>query len=161
VKAYQGAPPLGCLFCIAGSSGTYTSPVAGYTIRNLKEIEDSATSFGLSPNLEARFASVPLECEQVGLSYQRIAPNFRVPFGHRHREQEEVYVVVSGSGRVKLDDDVVELRQWDAVRVSSGTMRNFEAGPEGAEIIAFGAPSTGASPASDVELTPEWWSDSD
>lgn len=143
------------------SENLHFPPVAGYTIRNLKEIEDSAPAFGLSPNLEARFASVPLECETVGLSYQRIAPNFRVPFGHRHREQEEVYVIVRGSGRVKLDDDVIELRQWDAVRVSSGTMRNFEAGPEGAELIAFGAPSTGTSPATDVELTPEWWSGSD
>ncbi len=135
--------------------------MAGYTIRNLKEIEDAAPGFGLSPSLEARFASVPLECETVGLSYQHIAPNFRVPFGHRHRAQEEVYVIVRGGGRVKLDDEVIELRQWDAVRVSSGTMRNFEAGSEGAELLAFGAPTSGASPSADVELAPEWWTGSD
>ena len=132
------------------------APVAGYTIRNLKEIEDAAPGFGLSPGLEARFASGPLECETVGLSYQRIAPNFRVPFGHRHRTQEEIYVVLRGGGRVKLDDEVIELGQWDAVRVSSETMRGFEAGPEGAELLAFGAPTSGAG-ASDVELAPGWW----
>jgi mannose-6-phosphate isomerase-like protein (cupin superfamily) len=133
----------------------------GYTVRNLKDVEDAASGFGLSPGLEARFATVPLECERLGLSYQRLAPNFRLPFGHRHREQEEVYVLVSGSGRVKLDDEVVELRQWDAVRVASGTMRSFEAGPEGAGIIAVGAPRTGVNAATDVDMTPDWWSEAD
>jgi mannose-6-phosphate isomerase-like protein (cupin superfamily) len=135
--------------------------MAGYTVMNLKNLEDSAASFGLSPGLEARFATVPLECEQLGLSYQRLAPNFRLPFGHRHKEQEEVYVLVGGSGRVKLDDEVVELQQWDAVRVASGTMRSFEAGPDGAELIAIGAPRTGVNAATDVDLTPGWWSDPD
>ena len=119
-----------------------------YEIQNLKEIEDSAQKFGLSPDLEARFAP--------GFSYQRLAPNFRIPFGHKHAEQEEVYVLVSGSGRVKLDDEVVELKQWDAVRVPKDTMRNFEAGPEGAEILVFGAPRT---PPGDAEVTHGWWTD--
>jgi mannose-6-phosphate isomerase-like protein (cupin superfamily) len=79
-----------------------------------------------------------------------------MPFGHRHKQEEETYVVVSGSGRVKLDDEIVELEQWDAVRVASGTMRCFEAGPDGAEIIAFGALGLGAD---DVEMTQGWWSD--
>jgi mannose-6-phosphate isomerase-like protein (cupin superfamily) len=130
--------------------------MAAYTIRNLKEIEDQAPKFGLSPGLEARFATGSLEFEKAGLSYQRLAPGFRVPFGHKHGEQEEVYVLVSGSGRVKLDDEVVELRQWDAVRVGTEVTRNFEAGPEGVEIIAFGAPHTGPQ---DVEQVPGWWSD--
>ncbi len=130
--------------------------MAGYTIKNLKELEDQAPKFGLSPNLEARFAREPLECENSGLSYQRLAPNFRSPFGHRHQQQEEVYVLVSGSGRVKLDDEVLELKQWDAVRVAKETMRGFEAGPEGAELIVFGAPNTGLG---DAELTPGWWTD--
>jgi mannose-6-phosphate isomerase-like protein (cupin superfamily) len=119
-----------------------------YEIQNLKEIEDSAQKFGLSPDLEARFAG--------GFSYQRLAPNFRIPFGHKHAEQEEVYVMVSGSGRVKLDDEVVELKQWDAVRVPKETMRNFEAGPDGAEILVFGAPRT---PPGDAEVTHGWWTD--
>jgi hypothetical protein len=128
--------------------------MSDYTIKNLKEIDDSATQFGLSPSLEARFGRKALECEKGGLSYQRLAPNFRIPFGHVHAEQEEVYVVVSGSGRVKLDDDVVELRQWDAIRVAPGTMRNWEAGPDGIEFIAFGAGEPG-----DADMAQDWWSD--
>jgi mannose-6-phosphate isomerase-like protein (cupin superfamily) len=130
--------------------------VAGYKLRNLKDVEDSAPKFGLAPELEARFASAALGLERSGLSYQRLAPNFRIPFGHKHNQQEEVYVVVSGSGRMKLDDEVVELRQWDAVRVPAETTRNFEAGPEGAELIVFGAPATGPG---DAEAAPDWWSD--
>jgi mannose-6-phosphate isomerase-like protein (cupin superfamily) len=127
-----------------------------YTLKNLKEVEDMAPQFDLSPGLEARFARKPLGGESTGLSYQRLEPNFRVPFGHKHANQEEVYVVVSGGGRMKLDDEVVELRQWDAVRVASDTMRDFEAGPEGVELLAFGAPTNGAN---DAEMTPGWWSD--
>jgi mannose-6-phosphate isomerase-like protein (cupin superfamily) len=130
--------------------------MAGYTIKNLKEIEDQAPKFGLSPDLEARFAREPLEFENSGISYQRLGPNFRVPFGHKHKEQEEVYVVISGSARIKLDDEVVPLKQWDAVRIEKDTMRNLEAGPEGAEILAFGAPNAGAG---DAEMTQGWWSD--
>lgn len=129
--------------------------MSGYTIKNLKEVEDQAPKFGLSPGLEARFARQALEGETTGLSYQRLAPSFRIPFGHKHGDQEEVYVVVSGSGRMKLDDEVVEVRQWDAVRVASGTMRDFEAGPEGAELLAFGAPTKGQP--NDAEMKPGWW----
>ncbi len=130
--------------------------MTGSTIKNLKEVEDAAPGFGLSPDLEARFARDPLECEQMGFSYQRLAPNFRTPFGHKHNTQEEVYVIVSGGGRVKLDDEVRDIGQWDAVRVAPGTMRNFEAGPEGLELIAFGAPKT---PPGDAEMVQGWWSD--
>jgi mannose-6-phosphate isomerase-like protein (cupin superfamily) len=131
--------------------------VAGYTIRNLKEdVEDQAPKFGMAPGLEARFATSELEFEKGGLAYERLAPNFRIPFGHKQREQEEVYVLVNGSGRVKLDDEIVELKQWDAVRVSREVMRNFEAGPEGAEIVVFGAPRTESQ---DAEMTPGYWSD--
>ena len=130
--------------------------MAGYTIQNLKEVEDQAPNFGYSPHLEARMARVPLELENFGISYQRIAPGFRVPFGHTHKVQEEVYVVVSGSLRVKLDNEVVELKQWDAVRVPKDTMRSFEGGPEGAEILAVGAPNTGPG---DAEVEQGWWSD--
>jgi mannose-6-phosphate isomerase-like protein (cupin superfamily) len=130
--------------------------MAGYTIRNLKEVEDAAPGFGLSPGLEARFARVPLECASSGITYFRLAPSFRVPFGHRHGEQEEIYVVASGSARIRLEDEVLELRQWDAVRVDPGTMRNFEAGPDGAELIVFGAPNTGPA---DAEIEQGWWAD--
>jgi mannose-6-phosphate isomerase-like protein (cupin superfamily) len=131
--------------------------MADYTKVNLKEdVEDQAPNFGLAPDLEARMARVPLGLEHSGISYQRLAPNFRVPFGHKHKTQEEVYVVVSGSVRVKLEDEVVELKQWDAIRVPKETTRGFEAGPEGVEILAIGAPSTGPG---DAEVAQDWWGD--
>jgi mannose-6-phosphate isomerase-like protein (cupin superfamily) len=130
--------------------------MAGYTLVNLKEVEDQAPNFGLSPNLEARMARVPLELEHFGVSYQRVAPNFRVPFGHTHKRQEEVYVVVSGSVRAKLDDEIVELKPWDAIRVPNDTTRGFEAGPEGAVLIAIGAPNTGPG---DADMVDGWWDD--
>jgi mannose-6-phosphate isomerase-like protein (cupin superfamily) len=130
--------------------------VSGYTKVNLKDVEDQAVRFGLAPNIEARMARVPLELENSGLSYQRLAPNFRLPFGHRHKRQEEVYVLVAGSARMKLDDEVVELRRWDAVRVPRTTTRGFEAGPEGAELIVVGAPNTGPG---DADVEQDWWID--
>jgi uncharacterized cupin superfamily protein len=115
----------------------------GYTKVNLKDdVDDQAPNFGLEGKIEARMARVPLELEHQGVSYQRIAPNFRVPFGHRHKNQEEVYILVSGSLRAKVEDEVVELRPFDALRVHKDTTRGFEAGPEGAELIAIGAPNT-------------------
>src|SRR5919202_5249488 len=128
--------------------------MSDYTIKNLKDVEDSAAGFGLSPNLEARFARDDLQCRTGGIGYERLAPNFRVPFGHRHAEQEEVYVLVGGSARMKIEDEVVELRQWDAVRVGPGTMRNVEAGADGAEIVVFGAPQA----PQDVDILHGWWS---
>jgi mannose-6-phosphate isomerase-like protein (cupin superfamily) len=130
--------------------------VSRYTKVNLKEVEDQAERFGLAPNIEARMARVPLELENSGLSYQRLAPNFRLPFGHRHKQQEEVYVLVSGSARMKLEDEIVELRQWDAVRVPKETTRSLEAGPDGAEFIAVGAPNTGPG---DADMQDDWWTD--
>jgi mannose-6-phosphate isomerase-like protein (cupin superfamily) len=133
--------------------------MAGYTMVNLKEVEDQAPRFGFAPELEARFATTPLALENSGISYQRLAPNFRIPFGHKHKLQEELYVLVSGSARVKIDDEIVELGPWDAVRVEHDSMRTFEAGPEGAEILAYGAPNSGPSPGDDTEMTPNWWAD--
>jgi mannose-6-phosphate isomerase-like protein (cupin superfamily) len=130
--------------------------MAAYTLQNLKDVEDQAPNFGLSPDLEARMARVPLGLENFGISYQRIAPRFRIPFGHTHNVQEEVYVLVSGSVRAKLDDEVVELKAWDALRVPRDTMRSFEAGPDGAEMIAVGAPNTGPG---DANVEQGWWSD--
>jgi mannose-6-phosphate isomerase-like protein (cupin superfamily) len=130
-----------------------------YTLRNLKEdVEDSAPRFGGAPDMEARFAREALELEESGLSYQRAAPGYRFPFGHTHKKQEEVYVVVGGSGRMKLDDEIVELEQWDVVRVPPGTWRCYEGGPEGVEILVFGAPKVGETVAEDVEIQPSWWS---
>ena len=132
--------------------------MSAYAVVNLRELEDQAPKFGLSPNLEARFARVALDLQKSGLSYQRLAPNFRVPWGHRHKQQEEIYVLLSGSARAKLGDEVVELRAWDALRVPADTMRGFEAGPDGVELLAFGAPGTD-SPTDDIEMEQDWWTD--
>jgi uncharacterized cupin superfamily protein len=128
----------------------------GYTLKNLEEVEDAAVSYGMSPELEARFARRPLGCEQLSLSYQRLAPAYRIPFGHKHAAQEEIYVLIGGSARAKLEDEIVELRPLDVLRVSPDTMRGFEAGPEGAELLAFGAPG---SDQNDAEIVQQWWSD--
>jgi hypothetical protein len=125
-----------------------------YSVTNLRDVEDSAPKFGLSPALEARFPREALGFERIGLSLQRLAPNARQPFGHRHGAQEEVYVVVAGSGRMNLDGDVREVRQWDAIRVAPGTTRAFEAGPEGLEFLAFGLATGGVA---DAESLPGWW----
>ena len=129
----------------------------GYTKLNLKEdVEDQAPNFELSPQLEFRSARVPLETENAAISYLRVAPGYRLPFGHHHAEQEEIYVLVDGSARIRLDDEVVELRPFDAVRIDRQTMRNLEGGPQGAEVILFGAPNTGSG---DAQLTQGWWVD--
>src|SRR5258706_8130207 len=112
--------------------------MSDHTIVNLRDVEDMAPRFGLSGGLESRFARVPLELQNSGVSLFRIAPDFRIPFGHRHGEQEEVYVLVSGGARIRLDDEVVELRPWDAIRVPGPTMRCIEAGAAGAAGIALG-----------------------
>jgi mannose-6-phosphate isomerase-like protein (cupin superfamily) len=129
------------------------SGMTGYAIRNLQEIEDSAVKFGLSPQLETHFARKDLGAETLGLSLQRLAPNIRQPFGHRHEFQEEVYVILSGGGRVCLGDEVLDVRPWDAVRVAPGTVRAFEAGPEGLELLAFGAHTDSG----DVESVEGFW----
>ena len=113
--------------------------MSDYTQLNLKDdVENMSERFGLAPNMEARFARNALGLEGGGFSYQKLAPNFEAPFGHRHKTQEEAYVVVSGSGRVKIEDEVRELRQWDMLRLPAGTARAFAAGPDGLELIAIG-----------------------
>ncbi len=128
--------------------------MSAYTIKNLKEVEDLVG--GRVPEIEGRFARSHLDSRELGVSYFRYVPGYRSRTGHRHREQEEAYVVIGGSGRAKLDDDVVDLRQWDVVRVSPEVTRAFEAGPEGLELIAIGGsrPEDG-----DGELVADWWTD--
>ena len=128
--------------------------MAHYAKVNLKELDDQAERSGLAPNIEFRAAKAPLELENSAVSYQRLAPNFRVPFGHKHEQQEEVYIVVSGSARIKIEDEVLDLKQWDVVRLPPNTMRGTEAGPEGVEIIAIGAPLTSQG---DSDLVQGWW----
>jgi mannose-6-phosphate isomerase-like protein (cupin superfamily) len=108
-----------------------------YTIKNLREVEDMAASQGFGEVQEARFANADLDAEQSGISLQRVKPGKRHAFAHRHNEAEEVYVVISGSGRVKLDDEVKEVGELDAIRVAPSVTRAFEAGDEGLELLAF------------------------
>ena len=129
--------------------------MAGYTIKNFQDVDNSAPD-SVADGLQARFARKHLDSEHLGVSYFRYGAGFRTPYGHRHREQEEAYVVVSGSGRLRLDDDIVDVKQWDVVRVAPEVVRGFEGGPDGLEIIAIGAdrPEGG-----DGELVKDWWTD--
>ena len=126
----------------------------GYTIKNLESVQDMAKQHGLSDQGEARFATGELDAVQTGVSHQRLKPGKRQSFGHRHDQAEEVYVVLAGSGRIKLDEEILEIGKLDAIRVSPETMRAFEAGEEGLEILAFGRHFGG-----DGELVQGWWSD--
>jgi mannose-6-phosphate isomerase-like protein (cupin superfamily) len=125
-----------------------------HTIKNIEDTEDMAAKRGLGEMGEARFVREDLDATDTGLSHQRLNPGKRQPFGHRHEQAEEVYLVLAGSGRVKLDDEIVEIGRLDAIRVSPETMRAFEAGDEGLEFVAFGAHKQG-----DGEIVPNWWSD--
>ena len=129
--------------------------MAGYTKKSLREVENQAPKFGMPEEMDARFARTALGGKTLGLSLLKLAPNFRMPFGHKHVGQEEVYVVVRGSGRIKVDDEIVEVAEWDAIRFDEDTMRNVEAGPDGIEYLAFGA---GEDPR-DVDMAQNWWSD--
>jgi mannose-6-phosphate isomerase-like protein (cupin superfamily) len=126
-----------------------------YTKTNLRNVEDSAPKFDMPAGMQARFARSALEGKSLGLSLFTLAPGFRIPVGHKHASQEEVYVVVRGSARVKVDDEIVELAQWDAIRFDRGTMRDMEGGPDGCEYLAFGA---GDDP-QEVEMAPGWWAE--
>ncbi len=131
-----------------------------FTLKNIKgDLDDVGSNFDGPPDLEFRLATMALQLEESGLGYQRIPPNYRFPYGHVHERQEEVYVVLEGSGRMKLDDEIVEIRKWDAIRVPPGTWRGYEAGPDGLEMYVIGAPNLGGSPRADVEGERDWWAE--
>jgi mannose-6-phosphate isomerase-like protein (cupin superfamily) len=131
--------------------------MADYTRVNLKsDVKDMAPHFGMD-GIESHFARTNLELEKSGLSYFRLDPGYRAPFGHTHSEQEEIYVILSGSARVAVGDEVVELGELDAIRIPAETIHGMEAGPDGAEILAFGAPNTDNK---DAEMQPGWWPES-
>jgi mannose-6-phosphate isomerase-like protein (cupin superfamily) len=112
--------------------------MSDYAIVNLLEVEDSVQ--GRLEGLEGRFGRKLLGSRDLGVSHWRYAPNLRNPAGHHHREQEEAYVVVSGSGRILVGGEVRDLGPWDVVRVAPEVVRTFEAGPDGLELIAIGGP---------------------
>src|SRR4051812_29767780 len=129
-----------------------------FTRRNLRaDLEDVGPRFDGAPGLEFRLATKALELEHCGLSYQRVPPGYRFPYGHTHLTQEEVYVVVRGGGRMKVGEEIFALALWDAVRVPPGAWRGYEAGPEGLEILVIGAPNLGDAPREDVEGRRDWW----
>jgi mannose-6-phosphate isomerase-like protein (cupin superfamily) len=128
--------------------------MSAYTIKRLTEVKDSAPNFGYGELQEARFAREDLDAERTGVSYHRVKPGKRQGFGHRHKDAEEVYVVLSGSGRMKLNDEIIEIEPLDAIRVAPNVIRIFEAGSDGLEVLAAGAHHDG-----DAEILPEWWTD--
>jgi mannose-6-phosphate isomerase-like protein (cupin superfamily) len=127
---------------------------AKYTLKNLTEVNDAAPSFGYNELQEARFATKDLDAEDTGVSHHRVKPGKRQGFAHKHDEAEEVYVVISGSGRMKLDSEIIDIERLDAIRVAPDVTRTFEAGPEGLELLAVGARHDG-----DGEIIPDWWKD--
>jgi uncharacterized cupin superfamily protein len=124
----------------------------GYSKTNLRAVEDSAAKHGLSDHQEARFPAGDLGAEQTGMNLLTVKPGQREAFAHRHKTAEEIYVVLGGSGRAKLDDALVELAPLDVVRVSPGVTRGFEAGDDGLEVLIFGPHVAG-----DGELVSGFW----
>jgi mannose-6-phosphate isomerase-like protein (cupin superfamily) len=131
--------------------------MTGYTKLNLRDdVQDMAVG-RMPQGIEAHFAKQALDCEKSGVTYYKLAPDFHPPFGHRHEEQEEIYVIISGSAIVKVEDEEIEMGNLDAIRLAPDTARAFRAGPEGCELIAFGAPKPEGQ---DVEMLPGWWPES-
>ena len=125
-----------------------------YTIKNLRDVSDSAPKFGYEGVQEARFANKALDAEETGLAFHRVKPGCRQGFAHRHDEAEEIYVILSGRGRLKLDDEVIEVAPLDAIRVAPPVMRAFEAGDDGLELLAVGAHHEGDG---DIFPDPAFW----
>lgn len=125
-----------------------------YTKLNLNDVKDLAPDFGMESMGQARFARQALGATRIGLSDYRMNPGRRVGFGHRHGESEEMYVVVSGSGRFRVDDDVFDVGPRDVVYCPPQATREWEAGPDGMELLAFGAHAD-----EDTEMQQGWWTD--
>ncbi len=128
--------------------------MSSFTILNLRELDDVIGE--RAPGIEGRFGRSKLDSRDLGVSLFSYAANLRSPAAHSHREQEEAYVVVSGSGRVLLDGELAELRQWDVLRVAPEVIRAFEAGPDGLELVAIGGPRPEDG---DGEMGPADWPD--
>lgn len=128
--------------------------MAQYSKLNLSEVKDLAPEYGMGEFGEARFARQQLGAETIGLTSYKVNGGRRVGFGHRHSEIEEVYVVLAGSGRFKVEDEIVEVGPRDVVYVGRDTMREWEAGPDGMELLAFGGHAEG-----DSEMVQGWWTD--
>jgi hypothetical protein len=130
--------------------------MSGYTKANLRNDVPDMAEGRMPPGIEAHFAKKALDCEKSGVTYYKFGPDFHPPFGHKHSEQEEIYVIISGSARIKVEDDEIELTQLDAIRLAPDAVRAVKAGPDGCEMIAFGAPNPAEQ---DAEMLPNWWED--
>ena len=128
--------------------------MSDYTHKNLGEVKDMAPEFGYAEMGEVHFAKDDLDAERTGVSHMRLNPGQRMPFGHKHEKAEEIYVVIAGSGRMKIGDEIIELTELDAVRISPELWRGFEAGPDGISFLAMGARHDG-----DGEVLQDWWTD--
>jgi uncharacterized cupin superfamily protein len=128
--------------------------MADYTKKNLHEVEDAAVKHGFSETQMARFAGSALDCEKIGLALEGVKPGRRQAFGHRHEVDEEVYVILEGSGTMRLGEETIDVAPMDAIRVAPGVMRAFEAGPDGLQMLAFGTHHKG-----DGEIDPGFWTD--
>lgn len=129
---------------------------SNFTHKNFKDDIVDAAADRQGVDIEARMARSELDADEIGVSYFRYGPNFRAPFGHSHKVQEEAYVVVSGSGRIKIDDEIIDVRQWDVIRVAPTAVRGFQAGADGLEMIAVGGKRP---PDGDGEMVPDWWTE--
>jgi quercetin dioxygenase-like cupin family protein len=106
-----------------------------WTKTNFNDLHDVSPQ---DVQIQWRFAREVLGSPELGVSRFTYEPGARMPFGHRHRVQEEAYVVVAGSGRAKLDEEIIELSAWDVLRVAPTVVRSFEAGPDGLDVICIG-----------------------
>jgi mannose-6-phosphate isomerase-like protein (cupin superfamily) len=143
-----------CRYDLAGNDRDRKARMSAYSKLNLMDLENSAQA--KAAGVDARFARSHIDSEHLGVSHFRYPPNFKPKDGHSHREQEEVYVVLSGSGRARLNDDEFDIGPWDVVRVAPSTVRGFAAGPDGLEVLAVGSdrPEGG-----DGQPAKDWWPD--
>ena len=118
--------------------GTEADRTSGYSTIKLMDVEDAAVANGFGHRWEARVARDPLGAEQTGLTHFRLHAGKRSPFSHRHKQAEEIYVILQGSGKLKLDDELLDVHPRDAIRVAPEVARAFEAGPDGLEFLAIG-----------------------
>jgi mannose-6-phosphate isomerase-like protein (cupin superfamily) len=123
-----------------------------YTLKNLQDVEDQAIAFGIGEIQEARFPAKDVGAQATGFGHQVIHPGKRQSFAHRHVAAEEIYVIIGGAGRAKLDEDIVELARLDVLRIAPEVTRQFEGGPEGIELLVFGPRHEG-----DGEIVHGFW----
>jgi mannose-6-phosphate isomerase-like protein (cupin superfamily) len=151
-----GASPRGrCAGEPEAVRGRYGAGMPTYTKLNLTDVKDLAPEYGMQERVEARFARQALGAQRIGLAHYRVAPGQRLGFGHRHGESEEMYVVLGGSGRFRVGDDVLDVGLRDVVYCPPDAMREWEGGPEGMELLAFGAHSEGE----EQHMEHGWWAD--